>query len=324
MLNVIILIPNVKILRWLLTAALLLGLASFSYSMSRPPSTPVPMEFVRVVYEQDAKAIVIEWIVPDIDSIADIGHIELLISHADSRAQFGVMLNLSDYCNPIPPGNFGVIIDPGSDDRSIKNVSSPGGQGRFDHTSPHGILLKQSTSGVVNGNLGISIWVVPQDWNPGRHIIKTRAGQRKHIPTSWQTLAEFDYSGAGVEKVTQYGCLIKPIFLNVSNQETISFEYLRSITLIRYERRKQDEGVVIKRWAGDTSGQYKDVEKERRDLKSSDFSGGLILLEPGIYQFKHNSVSGKPPSGFYGESNFFEIKMGEEIMDVEILLYPAI
>ena len=170
------LMPEVKISRWLLTAALLLGLASFSYSMSRPLTMPVPIEFVRVVYEKDAKAIVVEWIVPDIDTIEDIGHIELLISHTNNGARFGVMLNLSDYCNPIPPGNFGVIIDPGSDDRSIKNVSSTGGPGRFDHTSPHGTLLKQSTSGVANGNLGISICVVPQDWNPGRHIIKTRAG----------------------------------------------------------------------------------------------------------------------------------------------------
>ena len=324
MLSVIILIPNVKISRWFLTAALLLGLASFSYSMSRPPTTPVLMEFVRVVYEKDEKAIVIEWIVPDIDTIEDMGYIELLISHTDNGTKFGVMLNLSDYCNPIPPGNFGVIIEPCSDDRSIKNVFSTGGHGRFDHSSPNGILLKQSASGVVNGNLGVSIWIVPQGWNPGHYIIKTRAEQRKHIPTSWQELAEFDYSGAGIEKVTQYGCLIKPIFLNVSNQEVIPFEHLRSITLINYEHRKQNEGVATKRWAGDTSGQYKDIEKERRNLKASDFPGGLILLGPGIYQIQHNSVSGKPPSGFYGKSNFFEIKAGEEIMDVKILLYPAI
>ena len=316
--------PEVKISRWLLTAALLLGLASFSYSMSRPLTIPIPMEFVRIVYEKDAKVIVIEWIVPDIDTIEDIGHIELLISHADNGAKFGVMLNLSDYCNPIPPGNFGVIIDPGSDARSIKNVSSTGGHGRFDHRSPNGILLKQSASGVVNGNLGVSVWIVPQGWNHGRYIIKARAGQRKHIPTSWQELAEFDYSGAGVENVKQSGCLIKPIFFNVSNQEVIPFDHVKSITLIRFERQKQDKGIVIKRWAGDTSGQYKDIEKERRNLKSSDFSGGLILLGPGIYQIQHNSVSGKPPSEFYGKSNFFEIKMGEKIMDVEILLYPAI
>ena len=111
MLIVIILIPKVKVLRWFLTAALLLGLASFSYSMSRPLTMPIPMEFVRIVYEKDARAIVIEWI-------------------------------------------------------------------------------------------------VPQGWNHGRYIIKARAGQRKHIPTSWQELAEFDYSGAGVENVKQSGCLI--------------------------------------------------------------------------------------------------------------------
>lgn len=315
---------RIKISRCFLFTSLLLGLAGSGHSMSRPPTKPVQMEFVRVVYEKNAGAIITEWIVPNIDAIKGLGRIELLISQADNGAKFGVMLNRSDRCNPIPPGNFGVIIDPDSDDRSIKNVSSTGGHGRFDHTSPNGTLLKQSTSGVVNGNLGISIWVIPQGWNPGRYIIKTRAVQRKHIPASWQKLAEFDYSGAGVENVTQNRCLIKPIFLNVSNQEVIPFEHIRSITLVRYERQKQDEGIVVKRWAGDTSGQYKYVEKEKRKLNLSDFPGGLIPLESGIYQFNHNSVYGQPPSGFYGESNFFEIKPGEETLDVQIPLYMAI
>ena len=313
-----------KISRWFLVISLLLGLAGSGYSMSRPPTKPVLMEFVRVVYEKDAGAIITEWIVPNIDGIEGLGRIELLISQADNGAKFGVMLNRSDRCDPIPPDTFGVIIDPASDDRSIKNVSSAGFNVQWDQASPNGTLLKQSTSGVVNGNLGISIWVIPQGWNPGRYIIKTRAVQRKHIPASWQKLAEFDYSGAGIENVTQNRCLIRPIFLNVSNQEVIPFEHIRSITLIRYERQKQDEGIVVKHWEGDTSGRYKYVEKEKRKLNLSDFPGGLILLEPGIYQFNHNSVRGKPPSGFYGESNFFEIKAGEEIIDVQIPLYPAV
>ena len=313
-----------KISRWFLVTSLLLGLAGSGYSMSRPTTEPVLMEFVRVVYEKDAGAIITEWIVPNIDAIEGLGRIELLISQADNGAKFGVMLNRSDRCDPIPPDTFGVIIDPARDDRSIKNVSSAGFNVQWDQASPNGTLLKQSTSGVVNGNLGISIWVIPQGWNPGRYIIKTRVVQRKHIPASWQKLAEFDYSGAGIEKVTQNRCLIRPIFLNVSNQEVIPFEHVRSITLIRYERQKQDEGIVVKRWAGDTSGQYKYVEKEKRKLNLSDFPERVIPLEPGIYQFNHNSVYGQPPSGFYGKSTFFEIKAGEEIIDVQIPLNPAI
>ena len=61
-----------------------------------------------------------EWIVPNIDAIEGLGRIELLIYQADNGAKFGVMLNRSDRCNPIPPDTFGVIIDPASDDRSIK------------------------------------------------------------------------------------------------------------------------------------------------------------------------------------------------------------
>jgi len=314
-----------KISRWFLVTSLLLGLADSGYSMSRPPTELVLMEFVRVVYEKDAGAIITEWIVPNIDAIEDLSRIELLICHTNNEARFGMMLNRSDRCDPIPPDTFGVIIDPASDDRSIKNVSSAGFNVQWDQASPHGTLLKQSTSGVVNGNLGIGVWVAPQDWSPGRYVIKTRAVRRKHSPAPWQELATFDYSGEGVNQVMENICLVKPIFFILPwERESKPNDYISSVTLIRYEEQPQDEGVTIKRWAGDTSGQYKYVEKEKRKLNLSDFPGGVIPLEPGLYQFKHNSVYGQPPSGFYGKSNFFEIKAGEETLDVQIPLNPAI
>jgi len=313
-----------KISRWFLVTSLLLGLADSGYSMSRPPTELVLMEFVRVVYEKDAGAIITEWIVPNIDAIEGLGRIELLISQADNGAKFGVMLNRSDQCNPVPPETFGVIIDPGSDDRSIKNVSSAGFNVQWDQASPNGTLLKQSASGVVGGNLGISVWIAPQDWNPGRYIIKTRTVIRKHKPAPCQKLATFDYSGKGVNQVMQNKCLVKPAFFDAGHETPMSLDEIRSVTLIRYKRQKQDEGVTMKRWAGDTSGQYKYVVKEKRKLNLSNFPEGVIPLEPGIYQFNHNSVHGQPPSGFYGESNFFEIKPGEETLDVQIPLYMAI
>ena len=314
-----------KISRWFLITSLLLGLADSGYSMSRPPTEPVLMEFVRVVYEKDAGAIIAEWIVPNIDTIENMGRIELLISQVDNGAKFGVMLNRSDRCNPIPPDTFGVIIDPASDDRSIKNVSSAGFNVQWDQASPHGTLLKQSTSGVVNGNLGIGVWIAPQDWDPGRYVIKTRAVKRKHSPAPWQELATFDYSGEGVNQVMENICLVKPIFfIGPWERESKPNDHISSVTLTRYEKQPQDEGVTIKRWAGDTSGQHKYVEKEKRKLNLKDFPERLIPLGPGIYQFNHNSVSGQPPSGFYGKSSFFEIKAGEETIDVKIQLYPAI
>ena len=122
----------------------------------------------------------------------------------------------------------------------------------------------------------------------------------------------------------QNRCLVKPAFLDAGHETPMSLDEIRSVTLIRYKRQKQDEGVTMKRWAGDTSGRYKYVVKEKRELKLSDFPERVIPLEPGLYQFKHNSVYGQPPSGFYGESNFFEIKPGEETLDVQIQLYMAI
>lgn len=181
-----------------------------------------------------------------------------------------------------------------------------------------------SAAGVAGGNLGIGVWIAPQGWDPGRYVIKTRAVKRKHSPAPWQRLATFDYSGKGVNLVTGNRRLVKPVFIHARKKEPIPLDHVGSVTLIRYERKKQDEGVTIKRWAGDTSGQYKYVKKEERRLNLKDFPEGLIPLEPGIYQFNHNSVHGQPPSGFYGKSNFFEIKPGEETIDVQIPLYPAI
>jgi len=129
-------IPNSKITRWFLVTSLLLVLAGSADSMSQPPKEPVLIEFVGVGYEKDAGAIVAELVVPNIDAIEDLSRIELLICHANNEATFGVMLNRSDRCNPIPPGNFGVIIDPSSDDRSIKNVSSAGFNVEWDQASP--------------------------------------------------------------------------------------------------------------------------------------------------------------------------------------------
>ena len=167
----------------------LLCLAGYGFSMTRPPTKPVPMEFVRVVYEKDVRAIVIELVIPDIDEMEDLSRIELLICHANGEAQFGLLQVRGDYCDPVPPGNFGVIIDPALDNRSIKNVLSAGPPGRWDYASPHGTILKQSACGVVGGNLGVSIWIAPKDWDPDRYIIKTRAVRRKHRPSPWQELA---------------------------------------------------------------------------------------------------------------------------------------
>ena len=82
----------------------------------------------------------------------------------------------------------------------------------------------------------------------------------------------------------------------------------------------------MKRWIGDKVNPYKYVEKTRQKLKAKDFQKGTLSLPKGIYQLKHNSVSGTRgmTSGYYGESNFFEIKSGDEFIEVEVFLYPAI
>ncbi len=80
----------------------LICLAGYGFSMTRPPTKPVLMEFIRVGYEKDVEAIVVELVVPDIDAIEDLSRIELLICHADGEAQFGLLQVRGDYCDPVP------------------------------------------------------------------------------------------------------------------------------------------------------------------------------------------------------------------------------
>ncbi|MBT8220210.1 MAG: hypothetical protein KJP00_10305 [Bacteroidia bacterium] len=119
-------------------------------------------------------------------------------------------------------------------------------------------------------------------------------------------------------------CSVRLNFVDVQYDRPIPFEHVISATLIQFSREPQDPGVEIKRWPGDTAGEYKYVELERTDLKLSEYKDGTILLTPGLYQIDHNSVSGQPPSGYYGKSRMFEIKDCNDIEDVEIVLYPAI
>lgn len=290
----------------------------------RPVPPPVPMEFVRAAYEPEAAAIAIEWIVPRVEAVGPLDRLELLILNAKGAAVFGALQNLSDRCDPIPPGAFGVALDPAIDDRSIQNVASAGQNGQWDQEAPGGTLLKQSVSEVSGGNLGIAFWIAPKNWKPDRYLIAVRAVRKNSRPEPWRHLATCDIPRevAGISAAGRRQ--VKPLFRHAGSGGPMPAEHIRHVTLIRYEKLPQDEGVVMKRWAGDTGGDFKYVEIEKRTLGPTEFLEGRLQLEPGLYQFKHNSVSGKPPSGFYGQSDLFEVRPGAGLMEVQVNLNAAL
>lgn len=116
---------------------------------------------------------------------------------------------------------------------------------------------------------------------------------------------------------------VQLILTQMGDGATLSLESFASVTLTRYTREAQDEGVTSQRWPGDTSGQIKYIETGQWVVPLRDFPEGVMPLEPGFYQFKHNSVAGQPPSGFYGNSDYFEVKAGEDVA-VKISLNAAI
>ncbi|MGD9780828.1 MAG: hypothetical protein AB7V14_01605 [Kiritimatiellia bacterium] len=302
---------------------LLLAWSAAGLAMApRPAPPPVPMELVRAAYDPEAGAISIEWIVPNVEAVGPLDRLELLILNAKGKAVLGALQNLSDRCDPIPPGAFGAVLDPACDDRSIKNVASAGQNGQWDQEAPHGTLLQQSVSGIHAGTLGIAFWIVPKNWKPGTYLIAVRAARKKSAPEPWRNLATCDVPGNGTGAANRGN--VRFLFKDADGKDFGAADWIHTLTLLRCEQQPQDEGVVMKRWAGDTSGETKTVVIEERKLKLSDFPDGLIPLEPGLYQFKHNSVSGNPPTGFYGESPVFEVRPESETVEVQVQLYPAI
>lgn len=312
------------ITRSFLGAGLLFALAGLAHAMSsRPAPPPVPMKFVRAASEPESNAIAIEWVVPNVKSVGLLDRIELLILDPEAKPVFGAMQVLGNDCDPVPPGAFGVVLDPASEDRSIKNVASAGQNGRWDQAAKSGTLFKQSVSEVVGGNLGIALWIRPKNWSPGRHLILARAVRKKSAPEPWRNLATLDLAEDGKTVISSWG-IVKPIFQVIGGDAPASLEDLGSVTLVRYERREQPEGVQVQRWVGDTDGRHQYVELNRRELNAADLPEGILALQPGFYQFKHNSVSGQPPSGFHGESPVFEVRPESTPVEIPIRLHPAI
>ena len=119
-------------------------------------------------------------------------------------------------------------------------------------------------------------------------------------------------------------CMLDLTFFNRWAEEPMALEHMGSATLVRYKREPQHPGVQIKRWEGDTRGQYKYVEIERTQISLRDFINTPLKVRPGFYQVEYNSVRGQPPSGFYGESPLFDITPGEKVKEVRIDLNAAI
>lgn len=79
----------------------------------------------------------------------------------------------------------------------------------------------------------------------------------------------------------------------------------------------------MQRWSGDTAYQYQYNEISREAVNITKLPDKMIVLEPGFYQFEYNDVRSDPPVGFYGKSNIFEVKDGED-KNIDVFLQSAL
>lgn len=110
----------------------------------------------------------------------------------------------------------------------------------------------------------------------------------------------------------------------IATGDLIEISNFSTITLIHYRRIPVPVEKQTKRWEGDRSGQFKHIETKRETIDLSTVIDGIIYLKPGFYMLKLNTVSGRPPSGFYGQSDIYEVMSGDEHLTVTVTLAPAI
>lgn len=112
------------------------------------------------------------------------------------------------------------------------------------------------------------------------------------------------------------------VFMAATDGRLLNPAHIPACILVQYARTVRTKGTV-QRWPGDTAGQYEYKVIQKREFIPANLVKGRLELLPGFYQIEHQSVSGEPPSGMYGKSDFFEIRSGEEA-EVQVLLYPAL
>ncbi|MBN2198974.1 MAG: hypothetical protein JW747_03910 [Candidatus Aminicenantes bacterium] len=114
----------------------------------------------------------------------------------------------------------------------------------------------------------------------------------------------------------------KLIFILAPQEEEVPIAHVTTAVLVNVERKERTRGAV-RRWPGDDAGRYEYIEVAKSEFRPCDLEHGILVLPPGFYRLKHNSVRGDPPAGMYGQSGIFEIKIDKET-EVRIFLYPAI
>lgn len=97
------------------------------------------------------------------------------------------------------------------------------------------------------------------------------------------------------------------VVVRAEDGQRMALSDLSSLQLIAYVRSAP----------GDGGSRYE--ERFERELAAQEFADGTLHLPPGFYRFRHNSVYGRPPSGYYGQSGIVEVKPGQvTVVTVEL------
>ena len=252
--------------------------------------------------------------------------VEISIRNSKGREFFRAMNNRMSRPDPIPPNAFGVYPVGEKERLTDWDIKDTGHGAVIPVKTRYGSLVEGCKAVWHQGLLRIEWLISPKGWVTSVQsvtiFVKIVPSDKKDA--AWIPCGHFRYPAHNIPSDTSAIthprlAAITPRFYNRFNRKKIKKGAFSTLTLVKLKRAPATAVIIQKK--GDRAEKYSYVEVSRKSIDLRRHPS--ILLAPGFYQFKYNSVQGKTPHGFYGKSEIFEAKPGNK-MEVLIWVYPAI
>ena len=252
--------------------------------------------------------------------------VEISIRSSRGREFFRAMNNRSSKCASIPPNAFGVYPVGEKERLTDRDIKDAGHEAATPVKTKYGNLVKGCKTVWHQGLLRIKWLISPKGWGtPDQSVIifvKIVPAHKKDAV--WISCGHFCYPMHNIKLNSSANsnlglAAITPQFYNRFNRGKLKEGAFSTITLVKLKR--VPTTVVVIQKEGDRPDKYAYVVVSKKVIALTKHQS--ISLESGFYRFEYNDVRGNPPAGFYGGSNVFEVKGGEDMV-IDVFVQSAL